>query len=183
MEGRITNSCELCNSISEPIRWCSRPVEQSFLRQLFVKKTYRQGQIVSLVRRREIHTQEELAQTLEKMGIEVTQVTLSRDIRELGLVKGPHGYSEPQQPSAASPEETGSLRWSLQEFVKDVEVAENLVVIKTAPGNGQPVAIALDREAWPEIVGTIAGDDTVFAAARSSKQALKAKEKLLDLLR
>ena len=148
-----------------------------------MKKTYRQGQILSLIRTREIHTQEDLAQVLEKMGIAVTQVTLSRDIRDLGLVKGPQGYRESQQAPVAGPDEMGTLRWTLQEFVRDVETAQNLVVIKTAPGNAQPVAVALDREGWPEIVGTLAGDDTVFAAAHDSKQALKAREKLLALLR
>ncbi|OFW11047.1 MAG: ArgR family transcriptional regulator [Acidobacteria bacterium RIFCSPLOWO2_02_FULL_59_13] len=147
-----------------------------------MKKTYRQGQILNLIRRQEIHTQEELAQALAKVGIEVTQVTLSRDIRELGLVKGQQGYREQEQ-AAAGPEETGTLRWAVQEFVRDVRVAQNIVIIKTDPGDSQPVGRALDREAWPEIVGTLAGDDTVFVATSDARQALKAKEKLLALLR
>ena len=148
-----------------------------------MKKTYRQGQILNLIRRQEIHTQEELAQALAKVGIEVTQVTLSRDIREMGLVKGQQGYREQEQATAAGPEETGTLRWAVQEFVRDVRVAQNLIVIRTDLGSAQPVAVALDREAWPEIVGTIAGDDTVFVATSDARQALKAKEKLLALLR
>ncbi len=147
-----------------------------------VKKTFRQGQLLNLIRSQPIHTQEALALALQKTGIEVTQVTLSRDLRDLGLVKGPQGYREPQQ-AAAAPEEAGGLKWVLEEFVRDIRTAQNLVIIRTAPGNAQPVAFALDRENWPEIVGTIAGDDTVFAAAVDPKQALKAKEKLLALLR
>ena len=148
-----------------------------------MKKTYRQGPILNLIRKQEIHTQEELAQALEKLGIEVTQVTLSRDIRDLGLMKGQQGYREQEQAAAAGTEETGTLRWAVQEFVRDVRVAQNLIVLRTDLGSAQPVAIALDREAWPEIVGTLAGDDTVFVATPDAKQALKAKEKLLALLR
>ena len=148
-----------------------------------MKKTYRQGQILNLIRKQEIHTQEELAQALAKVGIEVTQVTLSRDIRELGLVKGQQGYREQEQAAAAGPEEAGTLRWAVQEFVRDVRVAQNLIIIRTDLGSAQPVAVALDREAWPEIVGTIAGDDTVFVATSDARQALKAEEKLLALLR
>jgi len=147
-----------------------------------VKKTYRQGQILNLIRDQTIHTQEELAEGLKKIGIDVTQVTLSRDIRELGLVKGPQGYSEPQEAAAPGQDEEGTLKWMLAEFVRDVRTAGNLVIIQTAPGHAQPVAVALDREGWPEIVGTIAGDDTIFAATPDSKQALKAKEKLLELM-
>ena len=147
-----------------------------------MKKTFRQGQILNLIRSRPIHTQEELAEALEKLGIEVTQVTLSRDIREMGLVKGPQGYREsPAAPSA--PEDTSSLPWAVGEFVRDVKTAQNLVILKTDRGNAAPVAYALDRAGWPEIVGTIAGEDTVFAVAPDARQALKAKEKLLALLR
>ena len=145
-------------------------------------KAYRQGQILNLIRHQPIRTQEELAQALLKVGIEVTQVTLSRDIRDLGLVKGPQGYREPDR-VAVQPEETGNLKRALEEFVRDVRTAQNIVIIKTAPGNSAPVAYALDREGWPEIVGTIAGEDTVFAAAPDARQAVRAKEKLLALLR
>ena len=145
-------------------------------------KAYRQGQILNRIRSEQIRTQEELAQALHKVGIEVTQVTLSRDIRGLGLVKGPQGYQEPER-AAVQAEETGNLKRAVEEFVRDVKTAQNLVIIRTAAGNAQPVAVALDREAWPEIVGTLAGDDTVFAAAPDARQAVLAKEKLLAFLR
>ena len=138
-----------------------------------MKKTFRQGQILNLIRNQAVHTQEELAEALKTLGIEVTQVTLSRDIRELGLVKAPQGYREPQVATQVGlAEETGTLKWLVEEFVRDVVTAQHLVIIKTAPGNAQPVAVALDKEGWPEIVGTIAGDDTVFVAAPYLKQAL-----------
>ena len=145
-------------------------------------KSYRHGQILNLIRSQPIRTQEELAQALHRVGIEVTQVTLSRDVRELGLVKGPQGYREPER-AAPPTEEPSALKRALEDFVRDIRTAQNLVIIKTAAGNAQPVAVALDREAWPEILGTIAGDDTVFAAAPDARHALRAKEKLLALLR
>ena len=145
-------------------------------------KAYRHGQILNLIRSQPIRTQDDMAQALQRIGIAVTQVTLSRDIRELGLVKGPRGYREPD-PAAGQPVGTGSLKRALEEFVRDIMTAQNLLVLKTAPGNAQPVALALDREGWPEVLGTIAGDDTVFAATPDARQAARAKEKLLALLR
>ena len=146
-------------------------------------KTYRQAQILKLIRAQPIRTQEELAATLQEVGIEVTQVTLSRDVRELGLVKGTQGYQEPSQAVAGGEEPTSTLKHVVAEFVRDIKTAQNLVIIKTAPGSSAPVAYALDKEGWAEIVGTVAGEDTVFAATPGSRQALKAKEKLLALLR
>lgn len=145
-------------------------------------KPYRHGQILNLIRSQPIRTQEELASALHRVGIEVTQVTLSRDIRELGLVKGPQGYREPER-VAVPPEETSNLKRALEEFVRDVKTAQNIVILRTASGNAAPVAYALDRVGWPEIVGTVAGEDTVFAAAPDARQAVRAKEKLLALLR
>jgi len=145
-------------------------------------KSYRHGQILNLIRSQPIRTQEEMAGALARLGIEVTQVTLSRDLRELGLVKGPLGYREPDR-ATVSTEEPDSLKRALEEFVRDVKTAQNLVIIRTAAGNAQPVAVALDRQAWPEIIGTVAGDDTVFAATPDPRQAVRAKEKLLALLR
>jgi len=147
-----------------------------------VTKAYRHGQILNLIRSQPIRTQEEMAGALQRLGIKVTQVTLSRDIRELGLVKGPQGYREPERVTAST-EEDQSLQRTLEEFVRDVKTAQNLVIIRTAAGNAQPVAAALDRQAWPEILGTVAGDDTVFAATPDPRQAVRAKEKLLALLR
>ncbi len=148
-----------------------------------MKKPFRQGQILNLIRSQPIRTQEELSLALKKLGIDVTQVTLSRDMREIGLVKTPQGYREAQEAAVAGERHTGPLKRAVEEFVRDVQAAQNIVIIRTDPGNAQPVAFALDNGDWPEIVGTIAGDDTVFAVAPDSKQALKAKERLLALLR
>jgi transcriptional regulator of arginine metabolism len=148
-----------------------------------VKKTFRQGQIVNLIRSQAIRTQEELAAALKKVGIDVTQVTLSRDIHELGLMKGPQGYQEAQAINQDSRPEEGSLQWVFEEFVRDVALAANMVIIKTGYGNASVVAEALDREGWPEVAGTIAGENTIFVACTSSKQAVKVKGKVLALMK
>jgi transcriptional regulator of arginine metabolism len=148
-----------------------------------VTKTYRQAQILRLIRAQSIRTQEELSAALSKIGIEVTQVTLSRDVHHLGLVKGPNGYQEPGGPAAASKESVTPLKRAVVEYLREIKTAQNLVIIRTVRGTAAPLADALDQERWPEIAGTIAGEDTVFAAANDSRQALKAKEKLLALLR
>src|SRR5918911_205604 len=111
-------------------------------------KSYRQGQILKLIRGKRIHTQEELAQELRTQGIAATQVTLSRDIRDLRLVKTRDGYQE------MAPEEPGpQFALLAAEFLKDVLRAQNLVVLKTSPGHANSVAVALDHEEWPQIVG------------------------------
>jgi transcriptional regulator of arginine metabolism len=140
-----------------------------------MNKSYRQGQILRLIRSRQIDTQEELAQLLkEQSGIQTTQVTLSRDIRELGLVKTAEGYREMAEP-AGGPDFASVAA----EFLQDVRVAQNLMVLRTAPGHASPLAVALDQEEWPEVVGTIGGDDTVLVIAPDHETALRLQQKLL----
>ena len=142
-----------------------------------MSKSYRHGQILKLIRSERISTQEELAQSLKKLGLQTTQVTLSRDIRELRLVKTQEGYAE------SSPEE-GGPHFSIlaAEFLQDVRAAQNLVVLRTAPGHANSVAVALDNEEWPEIVGTIAGDDTILVIAPDAHTATRIQKKFLALL-
>jgi transcriptional regulator of arginine metabolism len=140
-------------------------------------KTYRQGQILKLIRMKRINTQEELSQELGKLGIAATQVTLSRDIRDLRLVKTREGYQE------MAPEETGpGFALLAAEFLLDVLIAQNLVVLKTSPGHANSVAVALDHESWPEVVGTIAGDDTILLVTPDNPTAEAVQERLLGLL-
>ncbi len=142
-----------------------------------MNKAFRQGQILKLIRARRIHTQEELAQELKNLGVPATQVTLSRDIRELGLVKTPEGYRQ------IAPEPAGpTLSQLAAEFLQDVRVAQNLVVLKTAPGHASTVAVALDREEWPEIVGTLAGDDTILVVVPDRSTAETVRKKLLEFV-
>jgi transcriptional regulator of arginine metabolism len=144
-----------------------------------MRKAFRQAQILKLIRARAISTQEELAEKLTAAGIDASQVTLSRDIRELGLIKTPAGYRE-QNGGEVAPS-GDSLRRVLQDFLRDVRVAQNLVILKTVPGGAPPVARALDGENWPEIVGTVAGDDTIFIAAPSGSFAKRLRKKIFEL--
>jgi transcriptional regulator of arginine metabolism len=140
-------------------------------------KSFRHGQILKLVRGRSIATQEELARALKAVGIDATQVTLSRDIRELGLVKTAEGYRGMgrEAPSA-------QLTTLAAEFLQDVRIAQNQIVLKTAPGHASSVAVALDGAEWPEVIGTIAGDDTILVICQDAPTAEALRRKLLALL-
>jgi transcriptional regulator of arginine metabolism len=142
-----------------------------------MSKSYRHGQILKLIRSKPIHTQDELAQELNKAGLVATQVTLSRDLRELGLAKTADGYQELPFDEAGP-----QLRLLAAEFLQDIRTAQNLVVLKTAPGHANSVAVALDGEEWPEIVGTIAGDDTILVIAPDNKTADAVEKKLKQFL-
>jgi transcriptional regulator of arginine metabolism len=142
-----------------------------------MNKTFRQGQILKLIQTGELHTQEEVVAELKNVGIVASQVTVSRDIQELGLVKTAQGYRQ------IRPERLGpDLQTVAQEFLQDVRVAQNLVVLKTSSGNANAVAVALDKANWPEVVGTIAGDDTVLIVAPDGATADGVRERFLGML-
>jgi transcriptional regulator of arginine metabolism len=142
-----------------------------------MSKAYRQGQILKLIRSKRIMTQEDLARELEELGIAATQVTLSRDIRDLSLVKTREGYQE------IEPDETRPGFSTLAaEFLQDVRSAQNLIVLKTAPGNANALAAALDSEQWAEVVGTIAGDDTILVIAPDNATAGKLCDKFFAIV-
>jgi transcriptional regulator of arginine metabolism len=144
-----------------------------------MNKSYRQGQILKLIRSRRLRTQQDLARALRAVGIRATQVTLSRDVRELGLLKTPEGYTEgASEPAPAQPEVATLLR----EFVLDVRQAQNLLVLRTPPGHANAVAVALDKADWREVVGTIAGDDTLLVVAPDSKTAESLRARFLKFL-
>jgi transcriptional regulator of arginine metabolism len=142
-----------------------------------MSKSYRQGQILKLIAARKIHTQDELASELKKLGVEATQVTLSRDIRELGIAKAADGYHQ-IRPEAAAP----NLATMAAEFLNDARVAQNLVVLKTSPGHANSIAVELDHEGWAEVVGTIAGDDTILVVTPDNRTAETVRKRLLGLL-
>ena len=143
-------------------------------------KAFRQGQILKMIRAQKIHTQEDLAQALAAIGVEATQVTLSRDMRELGLVKTPEGYKELD---ATSEKNAPDLATLVSEFLQDVRLAQNLIVIKTTPGGANSIAVALDQINWPQIVGTVAGDDTILIVTPNNKSAVELRLKILNLAR
>ena len=143
-----------------------------------MNKSYRQGQILKLIRSSHIFTQDDLARELnDTYNIQATQVTLSRDIRELGLVKTQEGY---RQVAAPTGPDFGTVAG---EYLSDVRAAQNLVVLKTSPAHASTLAVALDQAAWPEVVGTIAGDDTVLVVSQDAEAANRLREKLLALAR
>ncbi len=149
-------------------------------------KTTRQRAILSLVASRPVHSQEELAALLAEQGHEATQATISRDIRELGLVKVPlrdgHGthfkYVEPQ----ASPGYATRLHRLVAELVVSVAGSVNLIVLRTPPGGGMMLAMAVDEAGWPEIIGTIGGDDTVAVVIGDPLQLPVVKQRFADLM-
>lgn len=143
-----------------------------------MNKNFRQGQILKVIRKKEIFTQEELAKELGVLGIPATQVTLSRDIRELGLVKTAEGYR--QMPVNAH--NRSDLSNVTEEYLQDIRIAQNLVVLRTSPGNANTIAIALDREDLNEVVGTVAGDDTVLVITPDAEAAARFRERLLALI-
>lgn len=145
-----------------------------------VPKRLRHHRILELVAREPLATQEELVKRLAREGLHITQATLSRDIKELGLVKTAEGYAAPGA-AEASPS-MPSVGHLLREFVIEVREAQNLLVIKTSAGSAQPVAAAIDSEGWPEVVGTLGGDDTILVVAPSTKDARDLKERLRELM-
>ena len=144
-----------------------------------MNKNYRQSQILKLIRASRLHTQEDLAKALRGIGIPATQVTLSRDIRELGLVKTTDGYTQGVPEASPSGPEVAAL---VAEFVEDIRLAQNLLVLRTRPGNANAVAVGLDKADWPEITGTVAGDDTILVIAPDAQVAEKLRARFLGFL-
>jgi transcriptional regulator of arginine metabolism len=136
-------------------------------------KTFRHGQILRLVSAERISNQEDLRRRLAQQRMRVTQATLSRDLHELKLIKTSEGYRAP----SALPEDASvpPLTRALREFLLDIRPAENLLVLKTPPSGAQPLAAAVDGAKFPEIAGTIAGDDTVLIITpnRKSRESLQ----------
>jgi transcriptional regulator of arginine metabolism len=134
----------------------------------------RRDEILRIVRATAVHSQDELMAALRRHGFRVTQPTLSRDLRELGLVKTPNGYVSPEAlaPVAAFPQNREHrLEQLIDESVTFAEAANNLVVIKTPPAAAQPLASAIDGSDIEDALGTIGGDDTIFVAFRSNASA------------
>jgi transcriptional regulator of arginine metabolism len=140
----------------------------------------RRAQILELVRSQAVRSQEQLGQLLRRRGFAVAQPTLSRDIKELGLARTPTGYAAPAVPADFVPDtqRQATVDRVLAQHVLSVQAAASLVVIKTPPASAHPVARALDEAALPGIVGTIAGDDTIFIAAADAATALALERRL-----
>jgi transcriptional regulator of arginine metabolism len=144
-----------------------------------ISKKARQGRILEIVRRSRVGSQEELSVLLKREGVEVTQSTLSRDIRELGLVKIRGSYQISGEINSAPPE--NAVRRALEQYVIHSGVSGNIVMLKTSPGNAHSIGVVLDAAQWPEVLGTVAGDDTVFVLLRHSRLGRKVLERIREL--
>jgi transcriptional regulator of arginine metabolism len=147
-----------------------------------MSKLARHQAILDLLGEGPVFSQEELQKLLSKRGFDAGQATLSRDIRELGLVKSANGYSVPGREAAAAESDLPSVSRLVREFVTSVQAAENLLVTKTSTGSAQPVAAALDEENWPEAIGTIAGDDTILIICQNSRAAGRLADRIQEML-
>jgi len=146
-----------------------------------MNKTLRQRAILDALKHATFASQEDLQRVMRKRGFRVGQATLSRDIRDLNLSKTAHGYSVPQGESAvgvALPPVSRLVR----EFVLGVRTAQNLLVVKTIVGSAQPVAAALDEADRSEVVGTIAGDDTILIVCPDKEDARKLAGQIEEML-
>jgi len=147
-------------------------------------KSERQQKILEIIQSEDIETQEELVERLRELGYDVTQATVSRDIKELRLTKvltetGKYKYAVLSGPEANI---TEKLIKVFSESIIKYDTADNLVIIKTITGAAQGAAAAIDSLNWPEVIGTIAGDDTIFIATKGNAAAEKIVERIKAIL-
>jgi transcriptional regulator of arginine metabolism len=152
-------------------------------------KFQRHNAIRELVAHSLVSNQDELRRKLRRRGFEVTQATLSRDIHELRLSKGPGGYVLPNGNGSNNgaggtvvDDAPPSVAEMIESFGLRASQAMNQVVVRTVMGGAQPVAAALDHEGWPEVVGTIAGDDTVLVICSDARRAGEVEARLRTIL-
>ncbi|MBB6092703.1 transcriptional regulator of arginine metabolism [Povalibacter uvarum] len=139
----------------------------------------RRAAILRIIRESTVRNQDELVKALHKQGFEATQSSVSRDLRELGVAKAGDHYIPPAE------EPLPSNHFSaVTNFVVEVKTAgDALTVVKTTTGTAQSVAVAIDRSDWPEVVGTISGDDTIFVATEDARAQRKLRERLREIFR
>jgi transcriptional regulator of arginine metabolism len=145
-------------------------------------KQQRHTAIREVLNHSSVPSQDELRRRLARRGFHVTQATLSRDIHELRLSKGPVGYSLPNAPVEEDDDSLPGIREVLGSFGLEVRQAMNQLVLITTTGSAQPVAAGIDYEDWPEVVGTIAGDDTVLIICPDERQARTLKVRIEEFI-
>lgn len=150
-----------------------------------IMKARRQALILDLLDREPIRSQEQLRRGLLGRGVSVTQATLSRDIKELGLVKraGDGAYQKPSGPPTGNGAGLSGLGRAITEFVTGVDRVQQLVVLRTGPGQAHAAASAIDRAGLREVVGTLAGDDTILVIARDPGRARSLERRFNGLIR
>lgn len=150
-----------------------------------VMKQLRQRAIRDLVDQRPIRTQQELAAALRERGFRATQATVSRDVAELGLAKSRRGaaraYVLPPRLVEAETSGEDRLRRLLADLPVELREAGLMLILRTLPGSAHAIAAALDRARWPEVAGSIAGDDTVFIACRDRTSLTRARKRIVTL--
>ena len=146
-----------------------------------MNKTLRQRTELEMLREGALPSQEALQKALRRRGFRVGQATLSRDIRDLNLIKTAHGYALAQD-AETSHFGLPPISRLIKEFVLEVRTAQNLLVLKTVVGSAQPVAAAMDQQDWPELVGTVAGDDTVLIICPDKEEARKLTHRIQEML-
>jgi transcriptional regulator of arginine metabolism len=156
------------------------------LKEVKCLKGLRLSRIKELVEHNIIETQEDLAEALRKEGIDITQATVSRDIKELMLIKAPVGdgryrYALPKEQNTIFSHSRMSRMF--QDSVVAIDSSDNIIVLKTMPGTAQAVAAAIDNTKWPEILGTVAGDDTIFMVVKPVEAVPDVIAKFRDLLK
>jgi transcriptional regulator of arginine metabolism len=136
-------------------------------------KSRRQAVILELIDRDPLHSQEVLRRRLKQRGFETTQATISRDIKELGLVKraGDGAYQRAGLEASNPQTALTALERAAAEFVRSIDRVQQLVILRTGPGQAQTLAFALDRARLPDVVGTIGGDDTILVITRGARAA------------
>ena len=144
----------------------------------------RQATIRELLQAERIDTHERLAEALSRRGIEVSQSTLSKDLRELGVVRVPRAgggfrYSLPELRGACN--DRGAFERELRDYVTGVDRAGNMTVIKTLSGHAQAVCEAVDRLEWTEVMGTLAGENTIFVLSRNAAEARAVAQRVIGL--
>jgi len=148
-------------------------------------KQVRQTRIRELLQEEIIETHEKLAEALQRQGIEVSQSTLSKDLRELGVVRVPladGGFRYTLPEAGATLRDRKILERELRDYLANVDQAQNLIVVKTLSGHAQSVCEAIDRIGWPENVGTIAGENTIFIAARTPEEAASLAQRISQVV-
>ena len=146
-----------------------------------VMKTRRQEIVLALIGNEEITSQEQLRTRLKARGYNVTQATLSRDIRDLGLVKrsSDGAYQQQGAEPQVAPAAGVALQRAMAEYASAVARVQQLIVVRTGPGMAQPLALAIDRARLEDVVGTLAGDDTILVISQDARHA-KALAKQLE---
>jgi transcriptional regulator of arginine metabolism len=129
-----------------------------------------------------VANQDDLRRQLVHLGLRVTQATLSRDLRELRLVKTTQGYRPLSEAATEESPVISRLARAVKSFLLDIRPAQNMLVLKTPPGGAQPLAAAVDAERWKEVAGTLAGDDTVLIITPSLKARAAVQKRVEEML-